>query len=55
MQNTIEQLETAREIDELTLEVKALSARVKYFEEANRLLRVRTVRYEAILGMEDAA
>jgi len=52
---TPDQLETAREIEELTLDVANLRMQLTYSEQQNRTLRVRTNRYERILGMEDAA
>lgn len=55
MEHTIDQLETAREIDDLHLEVKNLRSQLDFREQQLRMLRVRAARYEAILGMEEAA
>jgi hypothetical protein len=51
----IDALETAREIDDLNLTIKNLRSQLDFQHQQNRVLRVRTARYEAILGMEEAA
>ena len=53
--NTPEQLETAREIDDLNAQIACLQMQLTYSENQNRILRVQTVRYEAILGIEERA
>jgi len=55
MANTLEQLETAREIDDLNDQVKNLRLQLDFANQQNRTLRVRANRCEAILGMEEAA
>jgi hypothetical protein len=55
MANTLEQLETAREIDDLNDQVKNLRLQLDFANQQNRTLRVRANRYERILGMEEAA
>ncbi len=52
---TNDQLETAREIDDLHDEIKNLRLQLDYSHQQLRTLRVRVNRYENILGMEEAA
>jgi hypothetical protein len=52
---TTAELETAREIDDLHDQVKNLRSQLDFSAQQLRTLRVRTARYEAILGMEEAA
>lgn len=49
----LDQLETAREIDDLNLTVKNLRSQLDFQHQQNRILRVRCNRYERILGMDD--
>jgi hypothetical protein len=53
MQDTINNLETAREIDDLNLTIKNLRLQLDFANAQLRTLRVRCNRYEAILGMEE--
>ena len=53
--NTTEQLENAREIDDLNSQIANLRMQLTHSENQNRILRVQTVRYEAILGIEERA
>ncbi len=49
------ELETAREIDDLHLTIKNQRLQLDFAAQQLRALRVRVNRYEAILGMEEAA
>jgi len=54
-QSTIDKLETAREIDDLNDTIHSQRLTITFQEQQLRSLRVRLNRYEAILGMEEAA
>jgi hypothetical protein len=49
------ELETAREIDDLQLTIKNQRLQLEFAEQQLRTLRVRVTRYEAVLGIEEAA
>ena len=52
---TIDALETAREIDDLNLTIKNQRLQLDFAQQQLRTLRVRLNRYEAIIGIEEAA
>jgi hypothetical protein len=49
----IDHLSDAREIEDLRLQVQQLRAQNGFLSQQMRTLRVRAVRYENILGIED--
>jgi len=52
-QSTIDTLETAREIDDLHLDIARLRNQIDFTNMQLRTLRVRCNRYERILGVEE--
>jgi len=52
---TINELETAREIDDLHDTIKNQRLQLDFAQQQFRTLRVRLNRYEAIIGIEEAA
>ena len=53
MQDTIDQLETAREIEDLNVTITNLRLQNEFAQMQLRTLRVRCNRYERTLGMQE--